>query len=62
VLLVGLVVGVLIGRLNAWSSSRRKAEAERQRQARQALQSAKPAPAATSGVDSAQLPPPSPLG
>lgn len=56
VFLVGLVVGVLVGRLNAWSSSRRKAEAERQRQARQALQSAKP-----TATDSAQLPPPSPL-
>lgn len=56
VFFVGLVFGVVIGRLNAWSSARRKAEAEKQRQARQALQTVKP-PA----TDSAQLPPPSPL-
>jgi len=56
VFFVGLVFGVVIGRLNAWSSSRRKAEAEKQRHARQALQTAKPA-----ASDSAQLPPPSPL-
>jgi putative membrane protein len=58
VFFVGLAVGVLIGRLNAWSSARRKADAEKQHQARQALQSAKPAATA---ADSAQLPPPSPL-
>jgi uncharacterized integral membrane protein len=38
VFLGGLVVGVVIGRLNAWSSSRQKAQAEKQRQSRQALQ------------------------
>jgi putative membrane protein len=58
VFFVGLIFGVVIGRLNAWSSSRRRAEAEKQRQARQALQTAKPA---TTATDSAQLPPPSPL-
>ena len=36
VFFVGLLFGVVIGRLNAWSSSRRKAEADKQRQARQA--------------------------
>lgn len=58
VLLAGLVVGALVGYLFAWSGARRKAEAEKQRQARQALQAAKPA---TPVTDSAQLPPPSPL-
>ena len=56
VFFVGLVFGVVIGRLNAWSSSRRRAEAEKQRQARQALQAAKPAEAG-----GGQLPPPSPI-
>lgn len=56
-LLLGLVIGAMFGWLVAWSSARRKAEAERQRQAREALQSARPTPAA----DSEQLPPPSPI-
>ncbi|MCW0233710.1 MAG: LapA family protein [Ferrovibrio sp.] len=34
----GLVLGVVIGRLNAWSASRHRAQAEKQRQARQAVQ------------------------
>lgn len=55
VFFIGLVVGAVIGRLNAWSSARRRAEAEKQRQARQALQAAPPA------ADSGQLPPPSPI-
>ena len=58
VFFVGLVFGVVIGRLNAWSASRRRAEAEKQRQARQALQAR---PAATGAADTAQLPPPSPI-
>jgi uncharacterized integral membrane protein len=53
VFFVGLALGVIIGRLNAWSASRRKAEAEKARAARQALQTT--APAADS---SGQLPPP----
>lgn len=55
VFFVGLAVGVIVGRLNAWSVARRKAETEKQRQARQALQTAKPAPA------EGQSPPPAPI-
>lgn len=55
VFFIGLVFGVVIGRLNAWSAARRKTEAEKQRQARQALQS--PGSATQNG----QLPPPSPI-
>lgn len=57
-LLVGLLIGATCGWWVAWSSARRRAEAERQRRAREALQSAKPAaPSDTGG----QLPPPSPI-
>lgn len=44
----GLVIGVVIGKLNAWSAARHKAQVEKQRQARQAVQvsdSAPPPPA-----------------
>lgn len=57
VFFIGLVFGVIVGRLNAWSAARRRAEAERQRQARQALQTAKPGPA----ENDQSLPPPSPI-
>jgi uncharacterized integral membrane protein len=42
VFLIGLSVGVVIGRLNAWASARQKAQADRQRQARQALPASSP--------------------
>jgi uncharacterized integral membrane protein len=47
----GLVIGVIIGRLNAWSAARQKAQAEKQRLARQAIQS----------QDAGQPPPPAPI-
>lgn len=56
VLLVGLLIGAMFGWWVAWSAARRRAEAEKQRQAREAQQAARPA-ADTSG----QLPPPSPI-
>ena len=56
VLLVGLLIGAMFGWWVAWSAARRRAEAEKQRRARETRQAASPA-ADTSG----QLPPPSPI-
>ncbi|MEK9970077.1 MAG: LapA family protein [Ferrovibrio sp.] len=55
VFLAGLLIGAVFGRINAWSAARQKAKADKQRAARQAVQSTS---AAGSG---GQLPPPAPI-